>query len=625
MQESPRISNIPTGVGRSVGRLVCCAGLNALLFAFLLTWVTPGFESGDDPAMMRIASGEMTGEPSDRLIFSSVLIGRVLQRLYLLAPAINWYANYLLATHYLATTALLWTLARLAGLRDSMCAYLLLLITFEVRLLVELQFTSTALLAGFAGALLVFSEMHTTAPRLILATMCGGVLMVLSAMIRPDAFYFAMLVVMPLAAIALWEWLPPISLWKQYLRRSSPWAVSLIVSLAVISYDHWSYIRDPEWKQFREYQKVRATLYDFSVLRDIPNARFFYHRIGWSHNDFNMFQHYYLVDEALSNAKTLSSLLSRFGQYGRSSTDSREHWQTYLGPVSPYFFLTLLNALLAIILGRGARARCIVYALYGAALLFVVFFYFSIYAKLATRVTIPAVFAFNAALLTAGFGMPRIRGGTSFREFAPLFDLPRRASFLRLLTGLAFAALYGVAIFQSTSIHAEKVRLNAGQQHAFEHLVDKIRTDTTIGESPPLFVTWGIEYPQNWAAPTPSGASALAKLATIGLGWNTHSPYYRRELANHEIDDIYRVLYERPDVYVFSSDFDFENMQTYVLEHHFQMIDSSSPQFYLYDYEPDVLPLYLRIRQFLLPAESKKDTTAKRHPTMNTPEESSNR
>ena len=54
-----------------------------------------------------------TGRPSPELIFSNILIGRVLTFLYRLTDRVNWYTLYLLATHWAALTGLLWAFLRL--------------------------------------------------------------------------------------------------------------------------------------------------------------------------------------------------------------------------------------------------------------------------------------------------------------------------------------------------------------------------------------------------------------------------------------------------------------------------------------------------------------------------------
>ena len=235
-----------------------CATLNALLFGVVLSTTFRCFDSGDDPAMMQIASGAMTGEPSDRLVFTNVLIGRVLRQLYAHDPALNWYAYYLLAVHYLATTALLCAFVRLERSTRAVCAYLLLFAVFEIRLLLEFQFTSTALLAGFSGVALTLTDALSAARRPTAASVCGGALVVLSAMIRVDSFYFAMLIIAPLVLIAMWMPIPPAGLLRRYRDLLWPLAVSIALALGAVQYDHWSYSRDPEWSTFREYQSVRA-------------------------------------------------------------------------------------------------------------------------------------------------------------------------------------------------------------------------------------------------------------------------------------------------------------------------------------------------------------------------------
>jgi hypothetical protein len=450
--------------------------------------------------------------------------------------------------------------------------------------------------------LLIFTDVIAGDQRPAIATACGAALLVLSAMIRAQSFYFALLIVSPLIFIVLWEPLSLGMLCRRFAQRLWPLGVSLLLAIGAVEYDNWIYARDPEWRSFRDYQALRATLFDFSVLQYAPNARFFYERLGWSQNDYNMFQHYYLADAQLSNKDTLASLLARFGRVGRTASEAREHRHLYLDDLHPYFAITLLNALLAVAIAGGARWRCFLYAGFGCALLSAVILYLSIYAKLAERVVVPAVFALNAAVMFAGLGMSRVHGGATIR--APM---PQRGPLLRTAFSISFAAAYGIVVYQVARLHDNLNQSNHSRQLAFAHLVHVVAGDLNSNGHNALFMTQGSEFPQYWAAPSSSGAETLTTLRTISLGWIVHSPYFRAQLEHEDIDELYHAMYERPNVYLFGSGYDAENMTNYVLEHHARKIDSTLPRYYLYDGPADIEPRFLRLRKFYNPVSTPSD------------------
>ncbi|MGE3316281.1 MAG: hypothetical protein AB7O26_14285 [Planctomycetaceae bacterium] len=568
-----------------------CFALTAVLLAAFLATATPVYESGDDAAMMQIVSGLMTGEPSDRLVFTNVFIGKVLSTLYTWNQSIDWYSLYLMGVHLLSSAARLFAFVSHRVDRSAWMAGLLLFALFEVRMLLEFQFTSTALMAGVAGILLLLSGRAEGQRRSNFTTFVGVALLVLSAMIRVQAFQFAILISAPLVALDILRWK------RESGGAPSRWGVAPfilagVVSFGVVVYDASVYARDPEWKAFRGVQQIRAELYDFPAIEFAPNAQFFFDRVGWTQNDFNMFRHYYLADDEIANERTLRSLQARFGRVARTPSQAREHREQYLWAFWPYLLIGTLNGLLSIVLAAGARWRCTLLAVIVWGFIWTIFFYFSIYAKLASRVTIPAIYAACAVVFYGALAWRRCsdRAAATETQGSPRFRWLAAACMLVVATG------YTIGVYQATQLHVLLNASNVAKRNSFEHLTARIANDLRK-ETRPVLVAWGSEYPLNWAGPSFRTPAAARELNTIGVGWNVDSPHYHAQLKNAGIENLYRALFERPDVYCFGSEFDVDNMTAYALEHFGEAIDSSTPRHYLYDERGNIPPGYLRVRK----------------------------
>ena len=75
----------------------------------LLTVVVfrPSYETNDDVFMTMIASGKgLCPAPDEHLIFTNVIVGQGLKRLYSACPGFPWYGCYLLLVHYAAQVAM---------------------------------------------------------------------------------------------------------------------------------------------------------------------------------------------------------------------------------------------------------------------------------------------------------------------------------------------------------------------------------------------------------------------------------------------------------------------------------------------------------------------------------------
>ena len=167
------------------GLLLVKAGLiNAVLFAAVLSCLTPGYETNDDVGMALTAAGVLTGTPSHDLIGSNVLTGYVLQSLYGLTDWVNWYTLCLVAVHFAVMTGLLFLFLRTFRSRTSWMLFVLLFAQFEVGLLLRLQYASLAVTAGVVGFLLVTAGLRAGNAKSHVAVTYGAVLIVLSGIFR---------------------------------------------------------------------------------------------------------------------------------------------------------------------------------------------------------------------------------------------------------------------------------------------------------------------------------------------------------------------------------------------------------------------------------------------------------
>src|SRR5579859_5619648 len=138
--------------------------VNALLFAFALWAVTPCFETNDDLSMQLIASGFYTGHPCEYLVFTNVLLGWPLRLLYEAWPTCNWYLVYLIGSQYAAMTAVAFVVFSRRRHWLFLFLYLGFFLLAEMRLLVSLQFTTTAFLVGASALLLLVSGLRPLEP-----------------------------------------------------------------------------------------------------------------------------------------------------------------------------------------------------------------------------------------------------------------------------------------------------------------------------------------------------------------------------------------------------------------------------------------------------------------------------
>ena len=144
--------------------LLWAAVVNLILFGLFLACATSVYETNDDLMMQMIASGFHTGHPDEHLVFTNILIGRVLRFLYGAWAGCNWYLIYLLVVHYAALTAIAFLVVSRRGGWLFTFLYLGFFLIVETHILLCLQFTTTAFLAGTAGLLLLVDGLRPGCP-----------------------------------------------------------------------------------------------------------------------------------------------------------------------------------------------------------------------------------------------------------------------------------------------------------------------------------------------------------------------------------------------------------------------------------------------------------------------------
>jgi hypothetical protein len=537
--------------------LLAAAASGACLGAALST-VTLGFESNDDVGMAQIVSGVTTGTPSAELIFSNILIGSVLKFLYGLTDGVNWYTLYLLGAHFLALTGLSWAFLRLQPSRMGVILFALLFVEFEVALLLRLQFTSTAILAAVSGIALILSRDEVSGQHSGPALVYGGALVVLAGLIRPDAMYYAVVLLVPLLTYEAF-----------FFRRWRPFvaiALSMVIAVGAAAYNDWHYRSDPAWREFMAYNRARAFIHDLPIVTYEHNTRFFFDRVGWTYTDWGMFTNWFFTDRETFSRERLEAILNRFEGSTWSRTKSAQYLADSLRPFEFFPPLVYANLVLAIVLAAGSRLRVFLVVAAESLLIESVLVLFSWYAKLPARVLLPA---YLSAVVVAFYVV--LREASLRRHLMPIAS---DVAWLRPLTAaaaLAFAVYYASAFYPVAAMHVSKSDYNNRNQQVLALFVRTLRHRYVRYDPQAVFLNWGGRFPMFFTAPLDNYRD-LRDLRMLGLGWNTHSPQFDAAVSQLGLDDLYQASYTNPSVYLFTAPYSLQQLERFVMEHYRQSI-----------------------------------------------------
>ncbi|MBO7458928.1 MAG: hypothetical protein J6T80_06720 [Paludibacteraceae bacterium] len=224
--------------------------VNVALFAIMAIVLPLGFEENDDVMMCMISNGTYTGTPDCHLVYINVLYGWMLSVLYSLTTAIEWYTLAFAILHILSMSVIVYCVLTTPNRAQwEKILWLIILYVLWARIIIALQFTTTAGFVCLAGCMLLLRESKK-------ARWSGVAFVVVAALIR---FYAAGLVGLLMAPIILYTYRLE---WRKYMAI----AMMLTAVVGCRIANHMVYDHDPEWKYFRSYNQLRAQ------LNDNPNA-----------------------------------------------------------------------------------------------------------------------------------------------------------------------------------------------------------------------------------------------------------------------------------------------------------------------------------------------------------------
>ena len=565
LRESARESG-----GREARLFLTAVAVNAVLFAIALTCLTLGYETNDDMRMASIASGVTTGQPSQEIIVSNVLIGAALKHLYQWTDAVNWYSLYLLGVQFATMTGLLYAFLRVRPSRLSVALFVLLFAQFEVGLLLLLQFTSTASMACLVGVLLVMASSTEERGQSRFALAYGALLIVVSILIRVESLYYALVLLAPFFAYQL--------AFRRRWRAYAQIAAIVAVSFTLVGYDAWHYARDPSWRSFREYNALVRRLVDSPLADYESSTRFFFDRIGFSDNDWSTFMSLFIADEQVFSTDRLKAVADRFEGSSWGRRDSREYFDERMSALMAFRRMMYANVALAVLLCSGLRMRLFVLGAVGCVLVETLLAALAVYAKLAPRVILPAfamvdILVFYELLQTV-----------SERRF--LTGPPPVSGRIRVASAAgaaAFCLVYAACSYRVEAQHLTASESNAGGQRALAAVERQIVGRYVDRNSKTVFLDWAGTFPVQFTSPF-DDLRTLRRFNLLTLdGWGIKNPQFDKRVAQLRLGNLCRALYENPDVQLIAPPYNLKWLRGFAREHFQQKIFSAQNDAFLVD------------------------------------------
>lgn len=314
---------------------------NSVIFCVLcfgLLYVFPGWhiETSDDIWMDNILAGIQTCLP-EYIVFSNVILGKMLSFLYQICPNISWYVSSQIILIFLAAAFVFHSHLRIFGLRNGTIVNVMLGIIIGLECLCQINFTRTSALLMISSLYLshiALNERKSHYEKIIF--IASLVFLVMGSLLRfqvvyvVGVFYCGMLICFVSQICFTRQWG---KLANNVKRMWLFWAVAFVLVIGAKYADVYYRQNNKDVQAFEQINLLRSQIFDYPIYDyDIVAQKLT--QSGFSHVDYEMLTHSFYSIYDYEQLRTFHDIVHI------------PSWRQFLGKYSKAKFVSTISSLL---------------------------------------------------------------------------------------------------------------------------------------------------------------------------------------------------------------------------------------------------------------------------------------
>lgn len=269
--------------------LLMIALINAIVLIVYYKLFRIYFAINDDTAMGGLMAG-IQGMFPGYSVFVNFIPSYLISKLAMIWGNINWYGIYLLGTCYLSFTFIGGIIFQKMRLKIGSTIYIAIVVCGFIPILRYFTFTTIAYVAILAGIVFIIQGYYSEVNSIKYCLYILGVLMFINgSLIRYKCVYTGIVLFCGFIIMEL------IRERKTNIKKVIILGIVILISCSFSfvfrAYSMNQYYKDSTWSEYVEFNKARSNLIDFG-LPDYNTNKDIYDSIGWSENDYNIFNSY---------------------------------------------------------------------------------------------------------------------------------------------------------------------------------------------------------------------------------------------------------------------------------------------------------------------------------------------
>jgi hypothetical protein len=342
-------------VRQYIGRLLQAAPspwvpivLATLITIGLCVFGDPVYQINDDPFLAMVGSGfGVATHPEPHLVWSHIAYGYLLMFLtWLVGPNAQGWAT--IAACWLSLLLMIEVVLRAGSLSVRAIVFVVCLGCVYLSAILSAEFTVTSTILFGAGIAICFASMAKEKTPSKIWIGVAVLAFIWSYMLRHDSYLMGLVVVGPALLF--------LCVHRSQFTLPGRWLALVLVGIAVLGFatDQLAYLTSPQWRQVPHYFDLASNFTDFNTVPWIPGAPEYQH-VGWSHDDWVMFSHWY-TREPIYSAENLSFLIKRLSLSLLAVAPARI-WAWFSLVFSSWYLILILacQAIICLLLTRQLR------------------------------------------------------------------------------------------------------------------------------------------------------------------------------------------------------------------------------------------------------------------------------
>lgn len=255
--------------------LISLFAIGFLFIGFYL-FIPYVFQTNDDMMINFLASGFETGIPESRLLHLNIVLSKLISLLYSVLPLISWYGILLCFSHLICMVLILYVcLNQCKSLMNKIGTTFVLLVIFLylwMPQVANIQYTVTsAIFCGTAIFCFYFTDMSKRIVGIVKINILISILVGASfcwrwkVTVMAIPFAFAVWIIKWKAEDQIFE--------KEVIIKYLLLPISVIIMIGTLFVIDQIYYSQPQWIEFKSYNKVREDIFDYDLAPPYDNVK----------------------------------------------------------------------------------------------------------------------------------------------------------------------------------------------------------------------------------------------------------------------------------------------------------------------------------------------------------------